>query len=464
MASISWLHLTDLHCGMQGQAVRWPDVKEALFDDLERLHTKSGPWDLVLFTGDLTQRGSTEEFAELRKRLDKLWARFGELGSAPMLVMVPGNHDLVRPDATEATAALGGWHDRHELRDQFWVDATCPGRRLVRETFGPYVAFERQWRVAHPPPNNFKDFTLTQGILPGEASISFEKDGLRVALVGLNTAFLHLWGGELSGTLALEREQLREVCGDDPPEWLASHDLALLLTHHPQDWLAPRAKAIVDESILARDRFFAHLYGHMHEARMVRETTGDSPERRRIQGPSLFGLEHYGTTDETRVHGYMAGRVSVKEGGGDFHLWPRHAIKTHAGAYKIVPEQALDLTDEAIAGSFVPRRSLAPPALSGPSRAASTSLPGTASNAPSPAELRAALCRYFDQTARIRMLLNDAGVTLVRIHWAQAVETLWDEVLQETTRAGRLPRLMQLAAEEYPASAELAALAARLKG
>ena len=59
-ATISWLHLTDLHVGMSEQAHLWPNVRNAFLTDLERLCAKTGPWSLVFFTGDLVQSGSAE--------------------------------------------------------------------------------------------------------------------------------------------------------------------------------------------------------------------------------------------------------------------------------------------------------------------------------------------------------------------------------------------------------------------
>ncbi len=40
----------------------WPNVRECLIDDLAYLHKQSGPCDLILFTGDLTQQGLRKEF------------------------------------------------------------------------------------------------------------------------------------------------------------------------------------------------------------------------------------------------------------------------------------------------------------------------------------------------------------------------------------------------------------------
>ena len=58
----TWLHLTDLHVGMANQDWLWPTLKTLLLDDIEKLHAVTGDWDLVVFSGDLTQRGAKNEW------------------------------------------------------------------------------------------------------------------------------------------------------------------------------------------------------------------------------------------------------------------------------------------------------------------------------------------------------------------------------------------------------------------
>jgi 3',5'-cyclic AMP phosphodiesterase CpdA len=58
MSTFNWLHLTDLHLGMAGQKHLWPNIRDIFYDDLRKPHKQCGPWDAVLFTGDLVQRGS----------------------------------------------------------------------------------------------------------------------------------------------------------------------------------------------------------------------------------------------------------------------------------------------------------------------------------------------------------------------------------------------------------------------
>lgn len=53
--AFSWLHLTDFHYGLKGQKPLWPNLRQPFLDDLPRLHGHCGPWQAVLFTGDLAQ-------------------------------------------------------------------------------------------------------------------------------------------------------------------------------------------------------------------------------------------------------------------------------------------------------------------------------------------------------------------------------------------------------------------------
>src|SRR5712691_9312713 len=113
MVKFNWLHLTDLHIGMTGEKYLYPNVKEAFFKDLSELHKKCGPWHAILFTGDLVQQGHVDEFKRLERDIFvALWAHLESLGSKPVLLAVPGNHDLKRPATlSAATRMLIKWSD-----------------------------------------------------------------------------------------------------------------------------------------------------------------------------------------------------------------------------------------------------------------------------------------------------------------------------------------------------------------
>ena len=94
MSRFSWLHFSDLLFGSHGSRLMRPEFREAFETDLRRLHEKTGPWDVVFLTGNLTQTGSPREFALLNSTLSSLWDYFRSLGSDPLLLTVPGESDF----------------------------------------------------------------------------------------------------------------------------------------------------------------------------------------------------------------------------------------------------------------------------------------------------------------------------------------------------------------------------------
>ncbi|WAS92026.1 AAA-like domain-containing protein [Nannocystis punicea] len=340
MRSFGWLHFTDLHQGLDAQGWLWPGVREVLLADLEKLHARCGPWDLVLFSGDLTQRGSAAEFARLNQTLQQLWDHLRALGSTPALVAVPGNHDLIRPDPRRPESlVLGRWDTYPEVQVEFWRDASSPYRALVDQAFAPYS----EWLKNHP----FAGLQLQRGMLPGDCSAVLAKDGLKLGIVGLNSAFLQLGDGDYTGKLALDVRQLHAACGGDGPAWVKECDFALLMTHHPPNWLQAKARDELVAEIAPPGRFVAHVYGHMHEHASSVVAIGGAQGRRELQGSSLFGLEVYGGKVDRR-HGYTAARITVDDKNeATLRLWPRAAKKHAAGHWRIVQDlDAFELGDD----------------------------------------------------------------------------------------------------------------------
>jgi 3',5'-cyclic AMP phosphodiesterase CpdA len=125
--TINWLHLTDLHFGLDDQSWLWPKIKHEFFRDVEQLAGDIGGWDLVFFTGDLTNRGTKAEFDNLSRELEELWGVLAKSGSTPQLCLVPGNHDLVRPASDSAitkTMTQLWWNDP-AMRRKFWREDKC---------------------------------------------------------------------------------------------------------------------------------------------------------------------------------------------------------------------------------------------------------------------------------------------------------------------------------------------------
>jgi hypothetical protein len=344
ICSFSWLHLTDLHFGMSGQEWLWPNMREQFFDDLERLCEKTGPWDLVLFTGDFVQRGGNGEFEALNAELDRLWKKLSDLGSTPILLGVPGNHDLVRPkpEAPAAAALRNGWTDPH-LRKNFWEKKDSAYHKLVKRAFKHYLDWKNKAELS-------SRCQSTPGFLPGDFSTTVERSGCKLGIVGLNTSFLQLAAGDYEGRLALSAKQFHNACGGDGAAWTKAHDVCLLLTHHPPSWLTPDARDEFYAEIAPPGRFAVHLFGHQHQPLARSEAIGGAATRREWQGVSLFGLETWGEEDsrKERLHGYSAGCVELTGQNGLIKQWPRKAVALQAGHLRIVPDHSYTLNlDEA---------------------------------------------------------------------------------------------------------------------
>lgn len=297
------IHISDLHMGMSGQKWMWPTFKTIFFNDLRNQYEKTGPWDLVIFSGDLTQSAHADEYAALTAALTELWDLFNALGCSPKLFVVPGNHDLQRLAQSDAHAiVLGNWWDTPEIHGDFWQDAASPYRSAVSEAFAAYTTWTKN--LAGTKISLIADEV---GLLPGDVSARLEKDGITLGLVGLNSAWLQLNNRNGSEKLNVHAHQLLNVTGSDPDGWVSSNTFNLLVTHHPTTWLHPKAVEHWNSEIYVNTRFGAHLFGHMHESVTGQVNFNGGVSKLAIQAPSIFGLETLGDGSE-RNHGYACGR------------------------------------------------------------------------------------------------------------------------------------------------------------
>ncbi len=340
MTHFSWLHLTDLHIGITEQRWLWQDMKDRFFEDLKRLHEKCGPWDLVLFTGDFTQRGTKEEFQEVDRILEELWTHLGKLGSNPKLLAVPGNHDLVRPEnkTTPEMLLLRQWANQTDAQKEFWENKNSSYHRVIAEAFKNYSNW---WDKQASKGANIRD-----GMLPGDFSVSIEKEGgAKLGIVGLNSSFLQLTDDDYKGKLALHARQFHEACGDGGGvQWVKQHHACLLMTHHPSVWLNSDSQRCLTAEITAHGRFAVHLCGHLHETAYSDISQDGTEPRRTWQGHSLFGLESF-ANEKKRLHGYVAGRIGLNEDDmGTLTFWPRE-IRLQGGQREIVPDFSINLSE-----------------------------------------------------------------------------------------------------------------------
>jgi len=329
MSHFNWLHITDLHYGQPDQEYLWSNVREAFFEDLRKLHERTGPWNAVFFTGDLVFSGEQTEYDKLESEvLTRIWDELRQLGSGDaILLAVPGNHDLIRPNNnSQPDAALrqllrdGGFD---EIAKEFWKEPNGEYSSVVQNAFQTY---KRWWNKALY--RNVE--TLVDGILPGDFAATLLLPDKRIGVLGLNSTFLQLAPGNFQGRLVLDPRQVFAVC-PDVGDWAEKHDACILLTHQGPAWLTNAARDDFRE-INPAGRFAVHLYGHMHENLLTASSEGGGPISVAWQSASLFGMEKFGEPPTIiRQHGYAVGRLTFSPDQTTVRCWPRIAIRDSSG-------------------------------------------------------------------------------------------------------------------------------------
>lgn len=337
---LTWMHISDIHVGLKRQDWLWPAVATALYDDIDRLHRKVGPWDLVFFTGDLTQSATRDEFARATSMLTDIWKRFTARGFNPYLVVVPGNHDLSRPAPSKPeTLLLKEWWNQPLVEEGFWSDDN-PYFKLVEAAFENYTSWKETLTDA-----GIRFLKGQPGRIPGDFSVSVTLKDTKVGVVGLNSAWLQIGPENYHGRLNVDVRQLLPLTNNDPAAWCNSHDLTVLLSHHPLEWLHPESRESWNSDINPPGRFDVHLFGHMHEPDALSVGRGGSVPQRLVQAASLFGLEKARDGKITRIHGYSVGRIAATGKDRTYSQWPRRLVMLAGGSRKLVADQTFDLDD-----------------------------------------------------------------------------------------------------------------------
>lgn len=321
------LHISDLHAGQPEGKRYFSNFKREFYEDVLAMQDDGPPIDAIIFTGDLSWKGAKEEFREVDEVIKELAERIGVKTKKPPIVLaVPGNHDLSRPPPLDGNqlALTTQWSSNEDLRREFWQEESSSYRRLVNDAFREY---QEWWGRTVDQARNLR---FTQGILPGDYSVTFSTNGILLGIVGLNSAFLQLNSKVAQGGVALDLAQLRAACPKEINDWVEGHHATLLLTHHPPEWLNAPSLSEFNGELAPPGRFTAHLFGHMHESKTEFRRTMGSKTTRQVQAPSMFGAENYGNKLERR-HGYILLDIGVdaSEEHGRIHLRPRDAEKVN---------------------------------------------------------------------------------------------------------------------------------------
>lgn len=321
------MHISDLHRGQSRTAQMWGLVRDEIYKDVKKHVETNGPIDLVIFSGDLAFQGASDEFSSIEDELLELWKVFSDTGSNPWLFIVPGNHDLARPNEDSPLYNLANdFRKKQGARKSLLENSESRYRKEISSIFENYRKLIESLSAGIIPLAMDK-----HGLFTGDVSGKIKVNSLSIGLVGLNTAWSHLANGDLEGYLDVYPDQLNSVVDNSLPKWSSDTNISLLVTHHPTSWLCEEARADFHSNIFVSDYFDAHLFGHMHDNSPSQLNLGGLQARKIFQAPSLFGLEKIkGEID--RRHGYTFAKISADS--KVCRVWPRRLQKKALGNWQ----------------------------------------------------------------------------------------------------------------------------------
>jgi 3',5'-cyclic AMP phosphodiesterase CpdA len=306
---VSFAHLSDLHLSspagvplgtLVGKRAlgylswRWrrraaagPAAWSALVRDVEAMRP-----DHVLITGDLTQLGLAIEFTQVRRALERL-------GDPSRVTLVPGNHDVYRPESW--APLLAGW--------------------------APYLSADTACRWANttdPPAGDDR---------PPDLFPTLRVHGA-VAIIGLSTARPSAPFLAVGSVGSSQQRRLAELLAETGRRGL----FRVVLMHHPPtssvvSWRKRLTDAAALRAVVAEHGAELILHGHAHRASLS-QLPGATGRTLVVGAPAALPI---GERAARRGHYYL-GRVTTAAEGWRLHLQLR-SLPAGGGAAEIADER-----------------------------------------------------------------------------------------------------------------------------
>jgi hypothetical protein len=290
--NIRWLHLSDLHVGMDDYAQR--KMFGYIVAHVEKRKKDGFVPDFIFVTGDLTDKGKSSDY-------ETFWLEFlGPLqdvigdGIAHRTFVIPGNHDVDRKQNPHFDRAGMAESKSH------CFDASTEGQTFRQILMPRFKAFADN------------DCTIVKGAFGSEAgsfATIIEVRGCKVGIAGINTAWL-CKDDEDERTLTPGKGLLEQSLGQ-----LDDTKFRIVLGHHPLDWLIPIEQKPI-KSLLAKHSVL-YLHGHLHDA-WAEPSYGGGHQFFAVQSGAAFQARE----GEKWRNGLVWGEVDLNK--QELKLQPRH--------------------------------------------------------------------------------------------------------------------------------------------
>lgn len=240
------LHLSDLHIPENvKEDNEFKSVKQRLMADISSQKKKFGDINIIVFTGDIVNKGHSELFEteELKKFFEDIIRQAG--ADKENVLLVPGNHDASRPDASDIV-------DKYitSVRTEQKITEKPEEVRFLCGRFERFTKFHTQIIGDESIKNSY-----------GVRDIVIQDQVYRFIL--LNSS-IGTRDSDDYGNLFITKVQLDEIVNSFNDQ--VAPQLTFVLMHHPMEWLCYDERNLLNEYIADDTKFKADivLNGHIH--------------------------------------------------------------------------------------------------------------------------------------------------------------------------------------------------------
>lgn len=263
MVGVTWLHLSDWH--QNGIQFDRRVVRDALKEDIENrsaLSEKLSTVDFVIFSGDLSNRGKSEEFQKAREQLlDPLLEACGQSQNPDRFFIVPGNHDLDRDSFNQ-------W------QKEFWDSCFSNSYDRLTECL---EQDESRERILEP----FQAFTSFVQVYNGQDLPNYGSVRIlnirdkKIALFGINSA---LACGRHINEESKEIDDRGFVFVGEPQIYdrlssISDANIKIAVLHHTFDWLNGTDLDRVRRRLMEKFDFILQGHQHKQDVRALKNPT-----------------------------------------------------------------------------------------------------------------------------------------------------------------------------------------------
>lgn len=240
------LHLSDAHIGNPIFPTNFDGIFKPLFEDLKKV--SNAPPDLIVFSGDLVdgrtdQLSLEDQYQKAQDFLAKIFDCFGKKYGEIPLIIVPGNHDVVRPKSKA----------QQDFRDTLNPINIASMMREKDSFWTAIMERQKKWQsFIKTIPNQNWDWDYDLNIVTARIN----KGNTKIGVAGLNTCWSSHGDNEY-GKIWLGNEQIEIALSK-----LSDCDLRIAVAHHPRSWLHIDENINIDRTI--QSNFHVFFHGHEH--------------------------------------------------------------------------------------------------------------------------------------------------------------------------------------------------------